>query len=175
MKKGIILTLAVALCMMFTVAYAFAAPGKTEKKEVKKEATTTTEKQKETTTAAKPKTETKESEVSNIEETEISTEEETDDIEDTEEVSDDQEETDDSEEEVDDEETDHCNHEWIQTGYAVDPDSSTGHTKERECTKCHLCESEEISLEEFEKATKDNQETYDEEDYDAAQQEESEE
>ena len=75
MKKGIITTLVVTICMMLTATYAFAASSKTEKKEVKKEVTTT-EKQKETTTAEKPKTETKESEEPNIEETEISTEEE---------------------------------------------------------------------------------------------------
>lgn len=174
MKKGLIVIHAVIICMMLTVTYAFAAPGKTEKKEVKKE-DTTTEKQKETTTAAKPKTENKEPEELNIEESENKTEEESD-IEDTEEVSENQEESDDSEEdEIDDEEMDHCDHEWVQTGYAVNPDSSTGHTKERECKKCHLCESEEVSLEEFEEATEDDQGIYDEEDYDAAQQEESEE
>ena len=65
MKKGIITTLVVTICMMLTATYAFAASSKTEKKEVKKEVTTT-EKQKETTTAEKPKTETKESEEPNM-------------------------------------------------------------------------------------------------------------
>ena len=163
MKKGIIATLAVTICVMFTVAYAFAAPGKTEKKEVKKEATTTTEKQKETTTAAKPKTETKESEVPNIEETETKTEEESD-IEDTEEVSDDQEESDDSEpeedldnEEIDDEEIDHCNHEWSEKSVAYDPEE--GYVWVQDCEKCSLVKQTPAT----------------EEDYDAAQQEELEE
>lgn len=162
MKKGIIVTLAVTICMMLTATYAFAASSKTEKKDVKKEVTTT-EKQKETTTAEKPKTETKESEEPNIEETEISTEEESD-IENTEEVSDDQEESDDSEEEIDDEEMDHCNHEWVQTGYAADPDFQTGYAIEQECKKCHLCKGIEISQEEFEEATKEDQESYADED-----------
>lgn len=158
MKKGIIAATAVVICAMLAATYAFAAPGKAEKKDVKKEVTTT-EKQKETTTAEKPKTETKESEEPNIEETGISTEEESD-IENAEEVSDDQEESDDSEEEIDDEEMDHCNHEWVQTGYAADPDFQTGYAIEQECKKCHLCKGIEISQEEFEEATKEDQESY---------------
>lgn len=154
MKKGIIATLIAAICVMIAATYAFAAPGKTEKKDVKKEVTTT-EKQKETTTAEKPKTETKESEEPNIEETGISTDEESD-IENAEEVSDDQEES----EEIDDEEMDHCNHEWVQTGYAADPDFQTGYAIEQECKKCHLCKGIEISQEEFEEATKEDQESY---------------
>lgn len=157
MKKGIIAAIVVAICAMLAATYAFAAPGKAEKKDVKKEVTTT-EKKKETTTAEKPKTETKESEELNIEETEISTEEESD-IENAEEVSDDQEESDDSEE-IDDEEMDHCNHEWVQTGYAADPDFQTGYAIEQECKKCHLCKGIEISQEEFEEATKEDQESY---------------
>ena len=167
MKKGIIVAITVAICAVLAATYAFAAPGKAEKKDVKKEVTTTekqketttAEKQKETTTAEKPKTETKESEEPNIEETEISTEEESD-IENAEEVSDDQEESDDSEEEIDDEEMDHCNHEWVQTGYAADPDFETGYAIEQECKKCHLCKGIEISQEEFEEATKEDQESY---------------
>ena len=167
MKKGIIVAITVAICAVLAATYAFAAPGKAEKKDVKKEVTTTekqketttAEKQKETTTAEKPKTETKESEEPNIEETEISTEEESD-IENAEEVSDDQEESDDSEEEIDDEEMDHCNHEWVQTGYAADPDFQTGYAIEQECKKCHLCKGIEISQEEFEEATKEDQESY---------------
>jgi len=167
MKKGIIAATAVVICAMLAATYAFAAPGKAEKKDVKKEVTTTekqketttAEKQKETTTAEKPKTETKESEEPNIEETGISTEEESD-IENAEEVSDDQEESDDSEEEIDDEEMDHCNHEWVQTGYAADPDFQTGYAIEQECKKCHLCKGIEISQEEFEEATKEDQESY---------------
>ena len=158
MKKGIIAATAVVICAMLAATYAFAAPGKAEKKDVKKEVTTT-EKQKETTTAEKPKTETKESEEPNIEETGISTEEESD-IENAEEVSDDQGESDDSEEEIDDEEMDHCNHEWVQTGYAADPDFQTGYAIEQECKKCHLCKGIEISQEEFEEATKEDQESY---------------
>ena len=158
MKKGIIAATAVVICAMLAATYAFAAPGKAEKKDVKKEVTTT-EKQKETTTAEKPKTETKESEEPNIEETGISTEKESD-IENAEEVSDDQEESDDSEEEIDDEEMDHCNHEWVQTGYAADPDFQTGYAIEQECKKCHLCKGIEISQEEFEEATKEDQESY---------------
>lgn len=75
-------------------------------------------------------------------------------------VSDDQEESDDSEEEIDDEEMDHCNHEWVQTGYAADPDFQTGYAIEQECKKCHLCKGIEISQEEFEEATKEDQESY---------------
>lgn len=135
---------------MFAATYAFAAPGKAEKKDVKKEVTTT-EKQKETTTAEKPKTETKESEEPNTEETEISTEEETD-IEDTEEVSDDQEESDDSEEEIDDEEIDRCDHEWTEPSYAIDPEK--GYVITQDCKKCHLVKDTSISEEEYEEATK---------------------
>ena len=158
MKKGIIVVITVVICAVLAATYAFAAPGKAEKKDVKKEVTTT-EKQKETTTAEKPKTETKESEEPNIEETGISTEEESD-IENAEEVSDDQEESDDSEEEIDDEEMDHCNHEWVQMGYAADPDFQTGYAIEQECKKCHLCKGIEISQEEFEEATKEDKESY---------------
>ena len=164
MKKGIIVTLAVTICMMLTATYAFAASSKTEKKEVKKEVTTT-EKQKETTTAEKPKTETKESEEPNIEETEISTEEESD-IENAEEVSDDQEESDDSEpedeedldnEEIDDEEMDRCDHVWSEKSVAYD--SEEGYVWVQNCEKCSLVKQTPAT----------------EEDYDAAQQEESEE
>ena len=162
MKKGIIATLAVTICMMFTVAYAFAAPAKVEKKGVKKEATTT-EKQKETTTAAKPKTKTEESEVSNIEETEISTEAEKD-IENAEEVSADQEEADDSEleedldnEEIDDEQIDRCDHVWSEKSVAYDPEE--GYVWVQDCEKCSLVKQTPAT----------------EEDYDAAQQEELEE
>lgn len=155
MKKGIIVTLAVTICMMLTATYAFAASSKTEKKEVKKEVTTT-EKQKETTTAEKPKTETKESEEPNIEETEISTEEESD-IENIEEVSDDQEESDDSEEEIDDEEMDRCDHVWSEKSVAYD--SEEGYVWVQNCEKCSLVKQTPAT----------------EEDYDAAQQEESEE
>ena len=157
-RKGIIAAITVVICAVLAATCAFAAPGKAEKKDVKKEVTTT-EKQKETTTAEKPKTETKESEEPNIEETGISTEEESD-IENAEEVSDDQEESDDSEEEIDDEEMDHCNHEWVQTGYAADPDFQTGYAIEQECKKCHLCKGIEISQEEFEEATKEDKESY---------------
>ncbi len=153
MKKGIIVTLAVTICMMLTATYAFAASSKTEKKEVKKEVTTT-EKQKETTTAEKPKTETKESEEPNIEETEISTEEESD-IENAEEVSDDQEESDDSEEEIDDEKTDRCDHEWTEPSYAFDPEK--GYVITQDCKKCHLVKDTAITEEEYEKATKDQE------------------
>lgn len=164
MKKGIIVAITVAICAMLAVTYAFAAPGKAEKKDVKKEVTTT-EKQKETTTAEKPKTETKESEELNIEETEISTEEESD-IENAEEVSDDQEESDDSEpedeedldnEEIDDEEMDRCDHVWSEKSVAYD--SEEGYVWVQNCEKCSLVKQTPAT----------------EEDYDAAQQEESEE
>lgn len=152
MKKGIIAAIVVAICAMLAATYAFAAPGKAEKKDVKKEVTTT-EKQKERTTAEKPKTETKESEEPNTEETEISTEEETD-IEDTEEVSDDQEESDDSEE-IDDEEIDRCDHEWTEPSYAIDPEK--GYVITQDCKKCHLVKDTSISEEEYEEATKDQE------------------
>lgn len=140
MKKGIIATLAVVICMMLAATYAFAAPRKTEQKKVKKEATTM-EKQKETITVAKPKTEIKESEVSNMKETGTSTEET--DIEDTEESSDDQEEADDSEQEekldnteIDDEKIDACDHEWSDGSYAYDPEK--GYVFTQDCKKCNL-------------------------------------
>lgn len=165
MKKGIIAAIVVAICAMLATTYAFAAPGEAEKKDVKKEVTTT-EKQKETTTAEKPKTETKESEEPNIEETEISTEEESD-IENAEEVSDDQEESDDSEEEIDDEdldneeiddeEMDRCDHVWSEKSVAYD--SEEGYVWVQNCEKCSLVKQTSVT----------------EEDYDAAQQEESEE
>lgn len=162
MKKGIIATLAVVICMMLAATYAFAAPRKTEQKKVKKEATTM-EKQKETITVAKPKTEIKESEVSNMKETGTSTEET--DIEDTEESSDDQEEADDSEqedeedldnEEIDDEEMDRCDHVWSEKSVAYD--SEEGYVWVQNCEKCSLVKQTPAT----------------EEDYDAAQQEESE-
>lgn len=55
---------------------------------------------------------------------------------------------------------DHCNHEWVQTGYAADPDFQTGYAIEQECKKCHLCKGIEISQEEFEEATKEDKESY---------------
>lgn len=159
MKKGIIATLAVVICMMLAATYAFAAPRKTEQKKVKKEATTM-EKQKETITVAKPKTEIKESEVSNMKETGTSTEET--DIEDTEESSDDQEEADDSEQEekldnteIDDEKIDTCDHEWSDGSYAYDQEK--GYVFTQDCKKCHLVKDTSISEEEYEEATKDQE------------------
>lgn len=162
MKKGIIATLVVTICMMLTATYAFAASSKAEKKEVKKEATTT-EKHKETTKATKPKTKTKKQEASDTEETEISTKEEKN-MKDTEDVSDDQKEVDNSEsedldsedEEIDDEEIDHCDHVWSEKSVAYDPEE--GYVWVQECTKCNLVKQTQAT----------------EEDYDAAQQEESE-
>lgn len=37
MKKGIIVAITVAICAVLAATYAFAAPGKAEKKDVKKE------------------------------------------------------------------------------------------------------------------------------------------
>lgn len=159
MKKGIIVTLAVTICMMLAATYAFAAPSKVEKKEVKKESTTT-EKQKETTTAEKAKTETKESEVFDVEESESSTEEESD-IEDTEEVSNNQEEVDDSEEDLDNEEIDWekmdtCDHDWIDGSYAYD--SEKGYIFTEYCKKCTLTKDTPISEEEYEANTQEPEE-----------------
>lgn len=163
MKKGIIVAIVVAICAMLAATYTFANPSKaakteptTKEKEVKE--VTTTEKEKTTTEA------TTESKKTAIEE-ETAEEGDTDQKPDDSEKITDQEKNEpksDSEddEEIDDEEMDHCNHEWVQTGYAADPDFQTGYAIEQECKKCHLCKGIEISQEEFEEATKEDQESY---------------
>lgn len=161
MKKGIIVMIAAVMCVMFAVNYIFAQPGKvkTEPTAEQKETTTTEEKETtETTTEIKKETTTKNS-VEEVATSQNPVEESTD----HDEHIDSDTEDDGENEEIDDEKIDSCDHEWVQIGYAVDSDSPTGYMKERKCKKCNLCEFEEVSLEEFEKATKDDQETYDEE------------
>lgn len=163
MKKGIIVAITVVICAVLAATYTFANPSKaakteptTKEKEVKE--VTTTEKEKTTTETA---TESKKAAIEEETSEESATDQEEDD---SEEITDQEknEPKSDSEddEEIDDEEMDHCNHEWVQTGYAADPDFQTGYAIEQECKKCHLCKGIEISQEEFEEATKEDQESY---------------
>lgn len=161
MKKGIIVAITVVICAVLAATYTFAAPtkGKEKKGEETTVESTTTEKKEATTQEKKTATETTEAEKEAKEKVDVRTddaEENTDQEEDVD--------PDNEEDEVDDEKIDHCDHAWVETGYTVDPESSTGYTKEKECEKCHLCESTEVSLEEFEEATKDDEGNFEYED-----------
>ena len=135
MKKGIIIVLVVAICAMLAATYAFAAPTKGKEK---KTATETTEAEKEANEKVDVRTD--------------DAEENTDQEED---VDPDNEE--DEEDEIDDEKIDHCNHEWSEPSYAIDPESETGYIITQDCKKCHLVKDTPISFEEYEEATKDQE------------------
>lgn len=159
MKKGIIATLAVVICMMLAATYAFAAPAKarksakTEHTAAEKKEATTTEKEKTTTETAT------ESQKAAIEE-ETSEESATDQEEDnSEEITDQKKNEPESDlednEEINDEETDRCDHEWTEPSYAIDPEK--GYVITQDCKKCHLVKDTPISEEEYEEATKDQE------------------
>ena len=161
MRKGIITTLVVTICMMLAATYAFAAPAKarksaktepttTEKKEV-----TTTEKEKTTTEAT---TESKKVAIEEETSKESATDQEEDD---SEEVTDQEKNAPESDsknednKEIDDEEIDRCNHEWTEPSYAFDPEK--GYVITQDYKKCHLVKDTPISFEEYEEATKDQE------------------
>ena len=140
---------------MLAATYAFANPSKAAKTEptTKEKEVTTTEKEKTTTEA------TTESKKAAIEE-ETSEESATDQKPDDSEKITDQEKNEpksDSEddEEIDDEEIDRCNHEWTEPSYAIDPEK--GYVITQDCKKCHLVKDTSISEEEYEEATKDQE------------------
>lgn len=155
MKKGVIAVIVVVICAMLAATYAFANPSKAAKTEptTKEKEVTTTEKEKTTTEA------TTESKKAAIEE-ETSEESATDQKPDDSEKITDQEKNEpksDSEddEEIDDEEIDRCNHEWTEPSYAIDPEK--GYVITQDCKKCHLVKDTSISEEEYEGATKDQE------------------
>lgn len=155
MKKGVIAIIVVVICAMLAATYAFANPSKAAKTEptTKEKEVTTTEKEKTTTEA------TTESKKAAIEE-ETSEESATDQKPDDSEKITDQEKNEpksDSEddEEIDDEEIDRCNHEWTEPSYAIDPEK--GYVITQDCKKCHLVKDTSISEEEYEEATKDQE------------------
>lgn len=155
MKKGVIAIIVVVICAMLAATYAFANPSKAAKTEptTKEKEVTTTEKEKTTTEA------TTESKKAAIEE-ETSEESATDQKPDDSEKITDQEKNEpksDSEddEEIDDEEIDRCNHEWTEPSYAID--SEKGYVITQDCKKCHLVKDTSISEEEYEEATKDQE------------------
>lgn len=155
MKKGVIAVIVVVICAMLAATYAFANPSKAAKTEptTKEKEVTTTEKEKTTTEA------TTESKKAAIEE-ETSEESATDQKPDDSEKITDQEKNEpksDSEddEEIDDEEIDRCNHEWTEPSYAIDPEK--GYVITQDCKKCHLVKDTSISEEEYEEATKDQE------------------
>lgn len=155
MKKGVIAIIVVVICAMLAATYAFANPSKAAKTEptTKEKEVSTTEKEKTTTEA------TTESKKAAIEE-ETSEESATDQKPDDSEKITDQEKNEpksDSEddEEIDDEEIDRCNHEWTEPSYAIDPEK--GYVITQDCKKCHLVKDTSISEEEYEEATKDQE------------------
>lgn len=158
MRKGIITTLVVTICMMLAATYAFAAPAKA-RKSAKTESTTTEEKEVTTTTKEKTATETTESKKAAIKEEasdEVDTDQESDD---SEEITDRQEDEvdleDEDEEEIDDEKMDQCDHNWTDGSYAYDTEK--GYVYTESCSKCHLVKDTPVSYEEYEEATKDQE------------------
>lgn len=159
MKKGIIATLAVVICMMLAATYAFAAPvkarksAKTEHTAAEKKEVTTTEKEKTTTETA---TESKKAAIEEETSEESATDQEEDD---SEEITDQEKNAPESDlednEEIDDEETDRCDHEWTEPSYAFDPEK--GYVITQDCKKCHLVKDTAITEEEYEEATKDQE------------------
>lgn len=154
MKKGIIVAITVVICAVLAATYTFAAP--TKWKEKKGEETTvestTTEKKEATTQEKKTATETTEAEKEAKEKVDVRTddaEENTDQEEDVD--------PDNEEDEIDDEKIDHCNHEWSEPSYAIDPESETGYIITQDCKKCHLVKDTAITEEEYEEATKDQE------------------
>lgn len=156
MKKGIIVAITVVICAVLAATYTFANPSeaaKTEPTTTEEKEVTTTEKEKTTTETAT------ESQKATIEE-ETAEEGDTDQKPDDSEKITDQEKNEpksDSEddEEIDDEETDRCDHEWTEPSYAIDPEK--GYVITQDCKKCHLVKDTSISEEEYEEATKDQE------------------
>ena len=153
MKKGIIVAIVVAICAILAATYTFANPSKAAKTEpttAEKKEVTTTEKEKTTTEA------TTESKKAAIEESATDQEED-----DSEEITDQKKNEPESDlednEEIDDEETDRCDHEWSEPSYAIDPESETGYIITQDCKKCHLVKDTAITEEEYEEATKDQE------------------
>lgn len=158
MKKGIIVAITVVICAVLAATYTFANPSKeakieptTKEKEVKE--VTTTEKEKTTTEAT---TESKKAAIEEETAEEGDTDQEKDD---SEEITDQKKNApkSDSEddEEIDDEEIDRCNHEWTEPSYAIDPEK--GYVITQDCKKCNLVKDTPISFEEYEEATKDQE------------------
>lgn len=159
MKKGIIATLAVVICMMLAATYAFAAPAKarksakTETIATKEKEVTTTEKEKTTTEAT---TESKKAAIEEETYEESATDQKPDDSEKiTDQEKNEPKSDSEDDEEIDDEEIDRCNHEWIEPSYAIDPEK--GYVITQDCKKCHLVKDISISEEEYEEATKDQE------------------
>lgn len=157
MKKGIIIALVVAICAMMAATYAFAAPtkGKEKKGEETTVESTTTEKKEATTQEKKTATETTEAEKEAKEKVDVRTDNAEENTDQEEDVDPDNEE--DEEDEIDDEKIDHCNHEWSEPSYAIDPESETGYIITQDCKKCHLVKDTAITEEEYEEATKDQE------------------
>lgn len=161
MKKGIIVAITVVICAVLAATYAFANPSKaakteptTKEKEVKE--VTTTEKEKTTTEAT---TESKKAAIEEETSEESATDQEEDDSEEiTDQKKKNEPESDlEDNEEIDDEETDRCDHEWSEPSYAIDPESETGYIITQDCKKCHLVKDTAITEEEYEEATKDQE------------------
>lgn len=157
MKKGIIIALVVAICAMMAATYAFAAPtkGKEKKGEETTVESTTTEKKEATTQEKKTATETTEAEKEAKEKVDVRTDDAEENTDQEEDVDPDNEE--DEEDEIDDEKIDHCDHEWSEPSYAIDPESETGYIITQDCKKCHLVKDTAITEEEYEEATKDQE------------------
>lgn len=156
MKKGIIVAITVVICAVLAATYTFAAPtkGKEKKGEETTVESTTTEKKEATTQEKKTATETEKEAKEKVDVRTGDTEENTDQEEDV--APEDNEEYD-EEDEIDDEKIDHCDHEWSEPSYAIDPESETGYIITQDCKKCHLVKDTAITEEEYEEATKDQE------------------
>lgn len=156
MKKGIIVAITVVICAVLAATYTFANPSakaaKTEPTTKEKEVTTT-EKEKTTTEAT---TESKKAAIEEETSEESATDQEEDDSEEITDQKKNEPESDlEDNEEIDDEETDRCDHEWTEPSYAIDPEK--GYVITQDCKKCHLVKDTAITEEEYEEATKDQE------------------
>lgn len=156
MKKGIIVAITVVICAVLAATYTFANPSakaaKTEPTTKEKEVTTT-EKEKTTTEAT---TESKKAAIEEETSEESATDQEEDDSEEITDQKKNEHESDlEDNEEIDDEETDRCDHEWTEPSYAIDPEK--GYVITQDCKKCHLVKDTAITEEEYEEATKDQE------------------
>lgn len=159
MKKGVIAAITVVICAVLAATYTFAAPtkGKEKKAEETTVESTTTEKKEATTQEKKTATETTEAEKEAKEKVDVRTDDAEENTDQEEDVAPEDNEEYDEEDEIDDEKIDHCNHEWSEPSYAIDPESETGYIITQYCKKCNLVKDTPISFEEYEEVTKDQE------------------